>query len=144
MIVSAVVIVLYCTMGGFLAASTSDLVQSIIMTFALAVVVIFGIVQAGGMGAVLDNAKALPGYLDMFHTHIAETNSSGDYGFFKIVSTLAWGLGYFGMPHILLRFMAIEQVKDFKKNCYCMGIHITYCCNWNRCNRTYTFKEWYY
>ena len=45
MIVSAVVIVLYCTMGGFLAASTSDLVQSIIMTFALAVVVIFGIVQ---------------------------------------------------------------------------------------------------
>ena len=46
MIVSAVVIVLYCTMGGFLAASTSDLVQSIIMTFALAVVVIFGIVQA--------------------------------------------------------------------------------------------------
>ena len=70
MIVSAVVIVLYCTMGGFLAASTSDLVQSIIMTFALAVVVIFGIVQAGGMGVVLDNAKALPGYLDMFHTHM--------------------------------------------------------------------------
>ena len=114
MIVSAVVIVLYCTMGGFLAASTSDLVQSIIMTFALAVVVIFGIVQAGGMGAVLDNAKALPGYLDMFHTHIAETNSSGDYGFFKIVSTLAWGLGYFGMPHILLRFMAIEDENKLK------------------------------
>ena len=114
MIVSAVVIVLYCTMGGFLAASTSDLVQSIIMTFALAVVVIFGIVQAGGMGAVLDNAKALPGYLDMFHTHIAETNTSGDYGFFKIVSTLAWGLGYFGMPHILLRFMGIEDENKLK------------------------------
>ena len=114
MIVSAVVIVLYCTMGGFLAASTSDLVQSIIMTFALAVVVIFGIVQAGGMGVVLDNAKALPGYLDMFHTHIAETNSSGDYGFFKIVSTLAWGLGYFGMPHILLRFMGIEDENKLK------------------------------
>ena len=43
------------------------------------------------------------GYLDMFHTHIAETNTSGDYGFFKIVSTLAWGLGYFGMPHILFK-----------------------------------------
>ena len=114
MIVSAVVIVLYCTMGGFLAASTSDLVQSIIMTFALAVVVIFGIVQAGGMGVVLDNAKALPGYLDMFHTHIAETNTSGDYGFFKIVSTLAWGLGYFGMPHILLRFMGIEDENKLK------------------------------
>ena len=116
MIVSAVVIVLYCTMGGFLAASTSDLVQSIIMTFALAVVVIFGIVQAGGMGAVLDNAKALPGYLDMFHTHIAETNTSGDYGFFKIVSTLAWGLGYFGMPHILVRFMSIEKPSMIKKS----------------------------
>ena len=116
MIVSAVVIVLYCTMGGFLAASTSDLVQSIIMTFALAVVVIFGIVQAGGMGVVLDNAKALPGYLDMFHTHIAETNTSGDYGFFKIVSTLAWGLGYFGMPHILVRFMSIEKPSMIKKS----------------------------
>jgi len=80
------------------------------MTFALAVVVIFGIVQAGGMGVVLDNAKALPGYLDMFHTHIAETNTSGDYGFFKIVSTLAWGLGYFGMPHILFAVYGIKNI----------------------------------
>ena len=45
---------------------------------------------------------------------IAETNTSGDYGFFKIVSTLAWGLGYFGMPHILLRFMAIEDENKLK------------------------------
>ena len=114
MIISAIVIVLYCTLGGFLAASTSDLVQSIIMTFALGVVVVFGIVQAGGLDVVINNAKALPGYLDMFHTHIAETNGSGDYGFFKIISTLAWGLGYFGMPHILLRFMAIEDENKLK------------------------------
>lgn len=114
MIVSAVIIVTYCTLGGFLAASTSDLIQSVIMTFALFVVIVFGIGQAGGMDAVIDNAKSLPGYLDMFSTHIASTNEAGDYGFLKVISTLAWGLGYFGMPHILLRFMAIEDENKLK------------------------------
>ena len=109
MIVSAVVIVGYTTLGGFLAASTTDLIQSIIMSIALIVVLIFGVHVAGGMGVVIDNAKALPGYLTMFATHHAADNTSSPYGIITIVSTLAWGLGYFGMPHILLRFMAIEN-----------------------------------
>lgn len=109
MIVSAVVIVGYTTLGGFLAASTTDLIQSIIMSIALIVVLIFGVHVAGGMGVVIDNAKALPGYLTMFATHHAADNTSSPYGIITIVSTLAWGLGYFGMPHILLRFMAIED-----------------------------------
>ena len=109
MIVSAIVIVGYTTLGGFLAASTTDLIQSIIMSIALIVVLIFGVNVAGGFDVVIENAKALPGYLTMFATHNAENNTSSPYGFITIISTLAWGLGYFGMPHILLRFMAIED-----------------------------------
>ena len=111
MVVFAVVIIAYTTMGGFLAASTTDLIQSIVMTLALIVVVIFGINLAGGMDAVAENAKGLSGYLSFTSTHNAETGNAESYGFLQIVSTLAWGLGYFGMPHILLRFMAIKEEK---------------------------------
>lgn len=111
MIVSAIIIIAYTGMGGFLAASFSDLIQSIVMTLALIVIVCFGISTAGGWDAVMDNAKALPDYLHMTVTRAANgdgTFTTGvSYGFLPIVSTLAWGLGYFGMPHILLRFMAI-------------------------------------
>ena len=111
MIISAIVIVSYTIMGGFKAVSTTDLVQSIVMTIALAVVLGFGIHVAGGMGAVISNAKEMPGYLTMFASHVRETNSSTPYSALTIASTLAWGLGYFGMPHILVRFMAIEDEK---------------------------------
>lgn len=109
MVVSAIVIVGYTSLGGFNAASTTDLIQSIIMTVALVIVLVFGVVKAGGMGAVIDNAQTLSGYLNMFRTHNAEINASSPYSALTIASTLAWGLGYFGMPHILLRFMAIEN-----------------------------------
>lgn len=109
MIVSAVVIVGYTMLGGFLAASTTDFVQSIIMSIALLIVLIFGVNVAGGLDVVIDNAKALPGYLSMLQIHDPVTNTAGSYGFISIASTFAWGLGYFGMPHILLRFMAIEN-----------------------------------
>ena len=98
-------------MGGFKAVSTTDMIQSCVMTLALVIVVSFGVHKAGGFDAVMDNAKSLPGYLDMAATHNAETGISSDYGVLKIASTLAWGLGYFGMPHILLRFMAIKNEK---------------------------------
>ena len=114
MVVSAIVIVGYTCVGGFLAASTTDFIQSIVMTIALFVVFGFGIASAGGIDAVIKNAQALPGYFSLTETYNAETNSSSPYGFISIVSTLAWGLGYFGMPHILLRFMAIEDSKKLK------------------------------
>ncbi len=114
MIISAVVIVLYTTMGGFLAASTTDLIQSIVMTVALIVVIFFGINAAGGWGAVISNAQAIPGYLNLTQGYDAALGTAANYGPLTIISTLAWGLGYFGMPHILLRFMAIEDVKKLK------------------------------
>ncbi|MCD7982592.1 MAG: sodium/proline symporter PutP [Clostridiales bacterium] len=114
MLVSAVIIVAYTTLGGFLAASTTDLIQSIVMTIALVVVIFFGIHVAGGLDIVVDNAKALPGYLDMFHTYDAASGTASSYGSLTIASTMAWGLGYFGMPHVLLRFMGIRDEDKLK------------------------------
>ena len=114
MIISAVVIVAYTTLGGFLAASTTDLIQSVIMTIALIVVVFFGIHAAGGWDAVVANAQSIPGYLNLSQGFDAATGTAASYGPITVISTMAWGLGYFGMPHILLRFMAIEDVKKLK------------------------------
>ena len=114
MVISAIVIVLYTTMGGFLAASTTDLIQSIVMTIALFVVVGFGINYAGGWDSVVANANSMPGFLELFNTYDPSANASTDYSGLTIASTLAWGLGYFGMPHILLRFMAIEDKNKLK------------------------------
>ncbi len=113
-VISALVIVLYTALGGFLAASTTDFIQSIVMTIALIAVVLFGVQVAGGMDVVADNARALPGYLSLTESYVPASGSSSPYGFLPIVSTLAWGLGYFGMPHILLRFMAIEDKEKLK------------------------------
>lgn len=114
MLISAAVIVIYTVMGGFLAASFTDLIQSIIMTVALVVVLGFGVTQAGGVEAVLDNARSLTDYLSLIRIHDPATGGSEPYGLLTICSLLAWGLGYFGMPHILARFMAIEEEKKLK------------------------------
>jgi sodium/proline symporter len=111
MIVGAIIIIGYTVMGGFLAVSTTDLIQSIVMTIALVVIVVFGVNQAGGWSAVLDNARQLPGYLNMTQGYDAASGTASTYGGLSVASTLAWGLGYFGMPHILLRFMAVEDEK---------------------------------
>ena len=109
MILSAIVIVAYCTAGGFMAASITSLIQGIVMTFALIVVLIFGINSVGGWSNVVANASQVTGYLDFFASSNILTGRTGDYGFITIVSTLAWGLGSFGMPHVLIHFMAIES-----------------------------------
>ena len=114
MILSAIVIILYTCLGGFLAASITDLIQSIIMTLALLIILFFGVRTAGGFGAVIGNAKSLPGYFSMFQTHDPASGTGSPYGFITIISTMAWGLGYFGMPHILLRFMAIKHEEKVK------------------------------
>ena len=122
MVVSAIIIVGYTTTGGFLAASTTDFIQSIVMSIALIIVLFYGIHHAGGMNAVIDNANALKGYLDMNGTHINAAandvtqyvNDGAPYGLFSKITMFCWGLGYFGMPHILLRFMAIEDPNKLK------------------------------
>ncbi len=113
-VIGAVVIISYTSVGGFSAVATMDLIQSIIMTAALATIVVFGVVQAGGMDAVLNNARSIPGFLSFSQTYNASSNSAEPYGMIRIVSMMAWGLGYFGMPHILVRFMAIRNEDELK------------------------------
>ena len=114
MIFGAVVIIVYTVLGGFLAVANNDLIQSIVMSVALVVIVFFGISQAGGWDAVVSNAQSLPGYLNLTQGHNMAEGTAATYGGLSIFSTLAWGLGYFGMPHILLRFMAIEDGQKLK------------------------------
>ncbi len=112
MVAGALVIVGYTVLGGFMAVSTTDLIQSIVMTIALVVIVFFGVNVAGGWQAVADNAKSLDGYLSMTYLHDRATGNASPYGILNMFSMCAWGLGYFGMPHILLRFMAIRDEKE--------------------------------
>lgn len=114
MVISAAIIVIYCTLGGFLAASTTDFIQSIIMTFALFIVLGFSEGLIGGFDSVFENVKGLSGYLDLTKGYMVNSGTTGSYGTMSIASTLAWGLGYFGMPHVLLRFMAIDDPAKLK------------------------------
>ena len=75
MLISAVVIVGYTALGGFMAASFTDLIQSIVMTIALVLVVCFGVSMSGGVQNVLENAKELPGFLSLTATYNSETGS---------------------------------------------------------------------
>ena len=113
MIISAVIIIAYTCLGGFLAASFTDLIQSIVMTSALVVLVIYGVYTAGGLENVMENARSIENYLSFTSTRTAD-GELVSFGGLSIVSTLAWGLGYFGMPHILLRFMAIDDKNKIK------------------------------
>ena len=129
MIVGAVFVLVYTILGGFLAESASDFMQAIVMVVALAVIVIISIVKAGGLGAVVENTQSIPGFLDFFGLASPTLNEAGqqvveagspvfgeaaNYGLLSVVSTVAWGLGYFGMPQVLLRFMAIRKESELK------------------------------
>lgn len=120
LIVGAVFVVAYTLIGGFLAESVSDFMQAIVMIIALVVMIIVGVVNAGGFGAVIENSKNIDGFFEL--NQIASPNSdgtfgeAGKYGFLTILSTLAWGLGYFGVPQVLLRFMAIKKSSDIKRS----------------------------
>jgi sodium/proline symporter len=128
MIVGAAFVLFYTAVGGFLAESASDTMQATVMILALALVLIMGTSSAGGFGAVVENAKSIPGFFEFFGiaTPVVEDGiqqaqngvplfgERGNYGLYTVLSTLAWGLGYFGMPHVLLRFMAIRDEKEIK------------------------------
>lgn len=114
MLISAFVIVCYTAAGGFLAASITDFIQSMIMTAAILAVLIFSFLHAGGFNAVMEHAKTLPGFLAFRYSYVEQTGDSVPYTFLHIVTTASWGLGYLGMPHFLLRFMAIEEERKLK------------------------------
>lgn len=114
MIGSAAIIVAYTALGGFLAASTTDLIQSIIMTAALIVVSLFGLYAAGGFDNVATNTDKLQGYLSLLSSYDLNTGKGNSMSILTIASNFAWGLGYFGMPHVLLRFMGTKDRDKLK------------------------------
>lgn len=105
LIVSGVVVA-YTLFGGFLAVSYTDFLQGLTMFLALIAVPVFGVFLTGGLGETIDSIKAVdPERLSLF----ASTATVAG-----VVSSIAWGLGYFGQPHIIVRFMAINSVKETK------------------------------
>jgi len=130
MIAGAIFVVLYTFIGGFLAESASDFMQGVVMIIALVVVLATGISTAGGISAVVNNVKGFPGFMEFFgiaspvvdegtKMQLVEGgkpvfDEAGKYGWLTIISTLSWGLGYFGMPQVLLKFMAIRKQEEVK------------------------------
>ena len=129
MIVGAIFVLLYTILGGFLAESASDFMQAIVMIVALGVIVVISTVNAGGLGAVMENAHSIPGFFEFFGLASPALNEAGEqiveagapvfgeavnYSLLSVCSMLAWGLGYFGMPQVLLRFMAIRKEEELK------------------------------
>ncbi len=103
--VTAGVVVTYTLFGGFLAVSMTDFVQGCIMFIALVLVPVAILFDFGGYDAISDSVfKLSPSHLEL----TAGTTAVG------IISSLAWGLGYFGQPHIIVRFMAIRSIRDIK------------------------------
>ncbi|MDF2907913.1 MAG: sodium:proline symporter, partial [Herbinix sp.] len=130
MIAGAIFVIIYTFLGGFLAESASDFMQAIVMVIALIMVLVTGVVYAGGPAAVIDNLKQIPGFLNFFgiatpelkdgiqqvSSGVPQFGEAGTYGIITIISTLSWGLGYFGMPQVLLRFMAIRTHREINKS----------------------------
>ena len=105
MLVVAAVTIAYTLFGGFLGASYTDVVQGLMMVAALILVPAVGLAQVGGFGGMADSLREVnPDTLDP----IAGGTALG------IISALAWGLGYFGQPHIIVRFMALRSPADAK------------------------------
>jgi sodium/proline symporter len=104
----ALVIVIYTFFGGFLAVSWTDLFQGLLMALALLIVPLIAISGLGGWGATLSSvSETNPALLN------ALTNVKNEpLGLLAIISLMAWGLGYFGQPHILARFKAIRSVTE--------------------------------
>lgn len=104
LIVTAGVVVAYSILGGFLAVSTTDFVQGCIMFVALVMVPIVAVQQVGGVSATYQQLSIVdPGLLTF-----------GAASGLAVISAMSWGLGYFGQPHIIVRFMAIRSVGEIK------------------------------
>ncbi len=131
MVAGAVFVIVYTVLGGFLAETASDFMQAIVMIFALVTVLGTGIAAAGGIDAVVANVREIPGFLAFFgiaQPQVADGvqqldaagrplfGEAGTYGLLTILSTMSWGLGYFGMPQVLTRFMAIREAKELRKS----------------------------
>ncbi|MFM7347932.1 MAG: sodium/proline symporter PutP [Erythrobacter sp.] len=101
-LLTAGIVLVYTTIGGFLAVSLTDFVQGMIMMVALVVMPLVILTDAGGSAALDLGAVRQPGFLSL----------SQGATLVGVISAVTWGLGYFGQPHIIVRFMAIDRVEN--------------------------------
>lgn len=131
MVLGALVVFLYTFVGGYLSVCTTDLIQGAIMICALVVVFVGSVTAAGGVENTIAFLQSIPGFLSGTETATPVLNASGEqvieaglplfgdpvnYGIITIISGLAWGLGYFGMPQVLVRFMSVEHSDAIRKS----------------------------
>ncbi|NMM94745.1 sodium/proline symporter [Bifidobacterium oedipodis] len=132
MIAGALVVFAYTIIGGYLSVVVTDFVQGVLMFFALAVVFIGSVVSAGGVHETISFLQSIPGFLSGTQLATPQLDSAtgeqlveagralfgepSDYGIITIVSMLAWGLGYFGMPQVLVRFLSIRSADEIKQS----------------------------
>lgn len=112
LIIGAAVIISYTFLGGFLAVCWTDLVQGSLMFVAIIALPVIAIVKMGGAVRTFSIASALANVPEGLG--LTEVTGIGTLSLLGIISTAAWGLGYFGQPHILVRFMGIRSSKDIK------------------------------
>ena len=116
LIIAAVVILVYTLLGGFRAVCTTDFIQGMLMLVAILAVPIVAYAlmtwHGGFSEALADHGVSSPRNYMNFFTNTDGSGISAN----SIISNLAWGLGYFGMPHIIIRFMAIKSDKEVKKS----------------------------
>ena len=109
--IGAGVVVFYTFVGGFLAVSRTDFIQGVMMFFAILVVPICASLALGGFDVTGELIYTdHPSFFDPFQKPDGST-----LGFIEFISLMGWGLGYFGQPHILVRFMAIHHSSELKQ-----------------------------
>ncbi|MBO5940215.1 MAG: sodium/proline symporter PutP [Kiritimatiellae bacterium] len=109
--VAALVVVSYTLLGGYMAVCWTDLIQGLLMFVAIVVVPAAVVCNAGGFSVTVDSINTLNPYLQSLFTNASTGKAMSLVG---LVSCMAWGLGYFGMPHILVRFMSIGNPDELK------------------------------
>lgn len=107
MVIVSAIVVLYTLIGGFLAVSWTDVVQGLMMVIALVLVPAVAIMHVGGFSNMIDIIQTTDKNLLM-------PFGAGGIAWMTLISAISWGLGYFGQPHIIVRFMAIRDVKEAK------------------------------
>ncbi|HLS25448.1 MAG TPA: sodium/proline symporter PutP [Beutenbergiaceae bacterium] len=110
MLIVAGVTLAYTLIGGFLGASLTDVVQGTLMMLALIIIPIMGVAAVGGVGETLDAIREV----DPTRLSMVAGLGLGGATVIGIISALAWGLGYFGQPHIIVRFMAMRDAAAAK------------------------------
>ncbi len=113
--IGAMVVLVYTFLGGFMAVSTTDFIQGNLMLVAILAVPIFAVSFMHGNGTGVTAGLAASGVDSANYLNLMKT-ASGSNSITNVISGLGWGLGYFGMPHILVRFMAVRDEKEMTKS----------------------------